>query len=85
MSPFGIRRDAGTHLPKLCRRIRPGQARQARRRGDLDHHPWTIPANQALNAHPEFDYALVDVGDRLLVLARGTRRIRLQRWACRAP
>ncbi len=31
--------------------------------------PWTIPANQALNIHPEFDYALVDVGDRLLVLA----------------
>ncbi|MDR0564472.1 MAG: isoleucine--tRNA ligase [Azoarcus sp.] len=32
--------------------------------------PWTIPANQALNAHPEFDYVLVDVGERLLVLAR---------------
>ncbi|WP_311971734.1 isoleucine--tRNA ligase [Pseudomonas baltica] len=31
--------------------------------------PWTIPANQALNVHPEFQYALVDVGDRLLVLA----------------
>ena len=31
--------------------------------------PWTIPANQALNLHPEFDYALVDVGDQLLVLA----------------
>ncbi|HQR03161.1 MAG: isoleucine--tRNA ligase [Proteobacteria bacterium] len=31
--------------------------------------PWTIPANQALNLHPEVDYALVDVGDRLLVLA----------------
>ena len=31
--------------------------------------PWTIPANQALNIHPEFDYALVDVGDKLLVLA----------------
>lgn len=31
--------------------------------------PWTIPANQALNVHPEFTYALVDVGDRLLVLA----------------
>ena len=31
--------------------------------------PWTIPVNQALNMHPEFDYALVDVGDRLLVLA----------------
>lgn len=31
--------------------------------------PWTIPANQALNIHPEFDYALVDTGDRCLVLA----------------
>ena len=31
--------------------------------------PWTIPANQALNAHPEFDYALVDTGARLLIIA----------------
>jgi isoleucyl-tRNA synthetase len=31
--------------------------------------PWTIPANQALNVHPEFDYVLVDVGDKLLLLA----------------
>lgn len=31
--------------------------------------PWTIPANQALNVHPEFTYALVDCGDRQLVLA----------------
>ncbi|UAW99037.1 isoleucine--tRNA ligase [Halopseudomonas nanhaiensis] len=31
--------------------------------------PWTIPANQALNIHPEFNYALVDAGDRLLILA----------------
>ncbi|TDB01732.1 isoleucine--tRNA ligase [Halomonas marinisediminis] len=31
--------------------------------------PWTVPANQALNMHPEFTYALVDTGERLLVLA----------------
>ncbi|WP_293266584.1 isoleucine--tRNA ligase [Neptunomonas sp.] len=31
--------------------------------------PWTIPANQAMNVHPEFDYALVDTGDRYLLLA----------------
>jgi isoleucyl-tRNA synthetase len=32
--------------------------------------PWTIPSNQALNAHPEFTYALVDAGARgHLVLA----------------
>lgn len=33
--------------------------------------PWTIPANQALNVHPDFVYALVDTGERLLVLAEG--------------
>ncbi|WP_419185567.1 isoleucine--tRNA ligase [Polynucleobacter meluiroseus] len=32
--------------------------------------PWTIPANQALNVHPELSYALVDVGDQLLLLAQ---------------
>ena len=30
---------------------------------------WTIPANQALNAHPEFDYALVETPMGCLVLA----------------
>ena len=30
--------------------------------------PWTIPANQALNMHPELDYALVDCGDRYIIL-----------------
>ncbi|MBI3716287.1 MAG: isoleucine--tRNA ligase [Betaproteobacteria bacterium] len=31
--------------------------------------PWTIPANQALNMHPDFDYALVDTARGRLVLA----------------
>ena len=31
--------------------------------------PWTIPANQALNAHPDFDYALVETSRGLLLLA----------------
>lgn len=31
--------------------------------------PWTLPANQALNVHPELEYALVDTGDKLLILA----------------
>jgi isoleucyl-tRNA synthetase len=31
---------------------------------------WTIPANQALNAHPELAYALVDTERGLLVLAQ---------------
>jgi isoleucyl-tRNA synthetase len=31
--------------------------------------PWTIPANQALNVHPELEYALVETERGLLVLA----------------
>ena len=31
--------------------------------------PWTIPANQALNLHPEFDYALVETARGCLLLA----------------
>ncbi|TAH41665.1 MAG: isoleucine--tRNA ligase [Betaproteobacteria bacterium] len=42
--------------------------------------PWTIPANQALNAHPEVEYALVDVGTRLLVLARELVASALERY-----
>ncbi|WP_374261520.1 isoleucine--tRNA ligase [Zoogloea sp.] len=43
--------------------------------------PWTIPANQALNIHPEHEYALVDVGDRLLVLAKELVADSLKRYA----
>ncbi len=43
--------------------------------------PWTIPANQALNVHPEFDYALVDTGDQLLLLAEELVESCLQRYA----
>ena len=32
--------------------------------------PWTIPANQALNAHPDFTYALVETPRGHLVLAQ---------------
>ena len=35
--------------------------------------PWTLPANQALNLHPEFEYALVETTDAarpLLILAK---------------
>src|SRR5690349_20081090 len=32
--------------------------------------PWTLPANQALNAHPEFDYVLVETEDKLLIVAK---------------
>ncbi|WP_434456885.1 isoleucine--tRNA ligase [Stutzerimonas urumqiensis] len=42
--------------------------------------PWTIPANQALNVHPDFIYALVDVGNRLLILAEELVDSCLQRY-----
>ncbi|GAB2881174.1 isoleucine--tRNA ligase [Uliginosibacterium flavum] len=42
--------------------------------------PWTIPANQALNIHPEVKYALVDVGDKLLVLAADLVKDCLKRY-----
>jgi isoleucyl-tRNA synthetase len=32
--------------------------------------PWTLPANQALNVHPDFEYALVETEDKLLIVAR---------------
>jgi isoleucyl-tRNA synthetase len=42
--------------------------------------PWTIPANQALNFHPDFVYALVDCGDRLLILAESLAQSCLARY-----
>ncbi|ANF59311.1 isoleucine--tRNA ligase [Halotalea alkalilenta] len=42
--------------------------------------PWTIPANQALNVHPDFTYALVDVGERLLLLAETLVESCLERY-----
>ncbi len=31
--------------------------------------PWTLPGNQALNVHPDFDYALIDTERGLLIVA----------------
>ncbi|HEX7155945.1 MAG TPA: class I tRNA ligase family protein, partial [Burkholderiaceae bacterium] len=45
--------------------------------------PWTIPANQALNFHPELPYSLVDCGDRLLILAEALVAACLQRYGLR--
>ena len=42
--------------------------------------PWTIPANQALNFHPELAYSLVDIGDRLLILAEALVASCLKRY-----
>jgi len=33
--------------------------------------PWTIPANQALNVHPDLEYQLIDTSKGLLILAAG--------------
>ena len=41
---------------------------------------WTIPANQALNAHPELSYALVDTPRGLLVLAESLVEKCLERY-----
>jgi isoleucyl-tRNA synthetase len=41
---------------------------------------WTIPANQALNAHPELTYALVDTPRGLLVLAESLVEKCLERY-----
>ena len=47
--------------------------------------PWTIPSNQALNIHPEFDYALVQTerngAPLLLILANDLVQSCLQRYA----
>ena len=45
--------------------------------------PWTLPANQALNVHPEFDYALVETTDAarpLLLLATERVTACLEAW-----
>ena len=42
--------------------------------------PWTIPANQALNVNPELIYALVDVGDKLFILAKDRVETCLQEY-----
>ncbi|HCX34356.1 MAG TPA: isoleucine--tRNA ligase [Rhodocyclaceae bacterium] len=43
--------------------------------------PWTIPANQALNLHPEYTYELVQTSRGLLVLAAELRGQALARYA----
>ena len=47
--------------------------------------PWTIPANQALNIHPEFDYDLVDTQRGLLILASQLREPALLRFGLGGP
>ncbi len=33
--------------------------------------PWTLPANQAVAIHPEYDYVLIDVDNEIILLAEG--------------
>ena len=42
--------------------------------------PWTLPGNQALNVHPDFDYELVDTERGLLILAAELKAPCLQRY-----
>jgi len=42
--------------------------------------PWTIPANQALNAHPQFTYALVETPRGHFVVAQDLVEACLARW-----
>ena len=42
--------------------------------------PWTLPANQALNVHPDLEYRLVDTDKGLLVLASDLQEKSLERY-----
>ena len=42
--------------------------------------PWTLPANQALNVHPDFTYHLVDTEKGLLILAADLQAACLARY-----
>jgi isoleucyl-tRNA synthetase len=42
--------------------------------------PWTLPANQALNVHPDVTYNLVDTPKGLLILAADLREACLKRY-----
>src|SRR2546426_5306915 len=42
--------------------------------------PWTIPANQALNVHPDFIYSLVETERGLLILAADLEKACLERY-----
>lgn len=42
--------------------------------------PWTLPANQAVSVHPDFDYALVQTARGLLILASELKQACLERY-----
>ncbi len=43
--------------------------------------PWTLPANEGVALHPDFEYLLIDCGDYCLVLADELHESALQRFA----
>ena len=43
--------------------------------------PWTLPGNQALNVHPEYDYALVDTDRGMLIVANDILMHNEAEWA----
>ena len=42
--------------------------------------PWTLPANQAVSVHPEFDYDLIQTSKGLLILAHDLAQATLARY-----
>ncbi|MEO6422851.1 MAG: isoleucine--tRNA ligase [Candidatus Nitrotoga sp.] len=42
--------------------------------------PWTLPANQAVSVHPDFDYVLVQTSRGLLILAADLKQACLDRY-----
>lgn len=42
--------------------------------------PWTLPANQAISVHPEFDYDLIQTSKGLLILAHELAQATLARY-----
>jgi isoleucyl-tRNA synthetase len=42
--------------------------------------PWTLPANQAVAVHPDFDYALIETSRGLLILAADLAQTCLERY-----
>ena len=42
--------------------------------------PWTLPANQAVCVHPNFDYSLIKTSRGLLILANDLKQVCLERY-----
>jgi isoleucyl-tRNA synthetase len=47
--------------------------------------PWTLPANEAVSVHPEFDYDLIETGKGLLILAHELAADCLARYELSGP